>query len=45
MLLVSMCNVMGLTSANRDMLKPEAYQQTIELLVKALLDYAFMKEE
>lgn len=41
--IVSMMNVMGAYSANRDMLSNNYYTDTVQLLAKALTDYIFGK--
>lgn len=38
---VNLCNVLAMTSANRKLLEPEGYQETVRVLVRALVDYLF----
>lgn len=40
---VKLCNVLAMTSANRKLLESEGYQETVRVLVKALVDYLFEK--
>lgn len=42
--IVNMCNVLALTASNQEMLEPEGYAGTIDLLVGALVDYIFEEE-
>lgn len=38
---VNLCNVLAMASANRKLLEPEGYLETVRVLVKALVDYLF----
>lgn len=40
---VNLCNVLAMTSANKKLLEPEGYQETVKVLVRALVDYLYEK--